>query len=126
VHDAFFDCNLQIISPLNSHKVNIKPDESYGEVLIRTPDDNSIELGGSLEDDTGAKVESGADVYFDKDRKLWICRFTPQKAGKHTILLSARKKTNANARFSAAIEYAFDQRCAPRITHKSGATRKTT
>ncbi|CAF3844063.1 unnamed protein product [Rotaria sordida] len=107
-HGEFFELNLNIVSPAYTRNIILETGQSYGEVLIATPI-NDVELSGSLRDESNTKIEGGDFVYFDHDRNLWRCRFAPQKAGNHTIVIFGRKKSNANkSTLSCAVEFTFD------------------
>ncbi|CAF4228900.1 unnamed protein product [Rotaria sordida] len=107
-YPEFFELNLNIVSPVYTQKVTLEPGQSYGEVLIATPI-NDVKLSGSLRDESNTKIVGGDFVYFDRDRNLWRCRFAPQKAGNHTILIFGRKESNANkSTSSCAVKFTFD------------------
>ncbi|CAF4388361.1 unnamed protein product, partial [Rotaria sp. Silwood2] len=108
-YPAFFTFDLDIVSPVHSAKVDLIKDESYGLILIRTSK-NNVELSGSLEDETGNKIQDGHFIYLDKkDQTLWRCQFAPPKPGKYNIFIFAGEKNNQNESFSAAaVQFAFD------------------
>ncbi|CAF4635505.1 unnamed protein product [Rotaria sp. Silwood1] len=116
IHGTFFELNLNIVSPVYTHKITLEPGQSYGEVLIATSTDG-VGLSGSLRDKSDTKIEGGDFVYFDHDQNLWRCRFAPQKVGNHPILIFGGKKSKANkSTLSCAVEFNFD------IDHLSTAT----
>ncbi|CAF4721381.1 unnamed protein product, partial [Rotaria sp. Silwood2] len=107
-HEQFFELNLNIVLPVYTHNIALETGQSYGEVLIATPI-NDVELSGSLRDKSNTKIEGGDFVYFDRDQNLWRCRFAPQKAGNHTILIFGRKQNDVNkSTSSCTVEFIFD------------------
>lgn len=107
-YDEFFELNLRIISPINTHKVTFEKGQSYGEVLIAAPTED-IELSGLLYDKSKKNIEGGNLVYFDRSQKLWRCRFAPQQVGNHKILIFGRKKNNAkDSTLTSTVEFTFD------------------
>ncbi|CAM2696767.1 unnamed protein product [Rotaria socialis] len=108
VYPAFFTYDLQIVSPAYSAKVDLVKDESYGLVIIKTPN-STIELSGSLEDEAGNKIEGGHLVYLDKeDQALWRCQFAPPKIGKYNIFIFVGQKSSQDQHSAAAVQFAFD------------------
>ncbi|CAF2141344.1 unnamed protein product [Rotaria magnacalcarata] len=107
-YGQFFELNLKIVSPIYTHKVALETGKSYGEVLIAAPT-SDIKLSGSLRDESETTIEGGDFVYFDRDENLWRCRFAPQKAGNHTILIFACKKADTTTSVSSCtVEFTFD------------------
>ncbi|CAF1531159.1 unnamed protein product [Didymodactylos carnosus] len=105
-HAAFFEFNLQVISPQNSHAISLQKDKYYGEILVRCPDDT--ELSGSLKESTDEQTVKGADkVYFDRQKSLWRCQFAPRKNGMHDITIYAKKKSSEGT-FAGAVLFIFD------------------
>ncbi|CAF1195353.1 unnamed protein product [Didymodactylos carnosus] len=105
-HAAFFEFDLQVVSPHNSHAISIHKDKYYAEILICCPDD--IELSGSLKESTNGQKVKGADkVYFDRQNSLWRCQFAPRKNGMHDITIFAKKKSSEGT-FSEAVDFIFD------------------
>ncbi|CAF0762312.1 unnamed protein product [Adineta steineri] len=106
-YDTFFELHLNIVSPICTPKITLKSGKKYGEILIATPDD--VTLSGSLRDKSGTKVEGGDFVFFDRDQKLWQCRFAPQKAGQHEILIFAGKKSDSKtSTLDGAVKFILD------------------
>ena len=68
-HEKFFELNLNIVSPVCTHKIILMAGETYGEVLIVIPA-NDVELSGSLRDESNTKIEGGDFVYFDPNQNL--------------------------------------------------------
>ncbi|CAF0974452.1 unnamed protein product [Didymodactylos carnosus] len=105
-HSAFFELGLEIVTPKYSQTVHLQSGKSYAELLVKTPDD--VELLGSLKDSLeGEDIEGAAQVYFDRQKSLWICQFAPQRNGMHNITIFAKKKTSPGS-FHGAIEFILD------------------
>ncbi|UJR33488.1 hypothetical protein I4U23_020933 [Adineta vaga] len=111
VYSTFFTSNLQIISPVDSNRIALIENQSYGEVLIRTSNNNTI-LCGSLVDGKNIQIEGASFLYSDKnDSTLWRCQFAPPEAGKYTVEIYAGKKQGNTRSYSIAVEFVFDVTC---------------
>ncbi|CAF3005667.1 unnamed protein product [Rotaria sp. Silwood2] len=98
----FFDYGLKIVSPLKTHLINLKNSEKYAEILIRTPSD--IELMGTLMDHNEEKIPYANEVYYDREKECWRCRFAPNKSGIFNVLILAKKKSDPKS-FSSAVSF---------------------
>ncbi|CAF4418860.1 unnamed protein product [Rotaria sp. Silwood2] len=106
----FFDLNLNIISPKNTHLIKVHNGQTHAEILIQTP--NDVELLGRLVDIHGEKIEGGNQVFYDRDKNLWQCKFAPNHDGMFNAEIMAKKKSDT-ALYTSAVSFKVDARNIP-------------
>ncbi|CAF1233539.1 unnamed protein product [Adineta steineri] len=88
----FYDLNIKIISPLNTHLIKVCDGATYGSIIIRAPSD--VELSGGLDNSSGERVMNGCQVYYDQRKSLWKCKFAPNRNGLYKAYIFGKKKAN--------------------------------
>ncbi|CAF3347126.1 unnamed protein product [Rotaria socialis] len=88
----FFDYRIDILSPLNTHLINIGKNKKYGEIILRTRPD--VVLLGELKNENEEIIKGGDQVYYDREKDFWRCQFAPNKNGLFNALILAKKKSN--------------------------------
>ncbi|CAF5028164.1 unnamed protein product, partial [Rotaria sp. Silwood1] len=106
----FFDLNLNIISPKNTHLIKVHNGETYAEILIQTP--NDVELLGRLVNSHGEKIEGGHQVFYDQHKNLWRCKFAPNYDGMFNAEIMAKKKSGTGL-YESAVSFKIDARNIP-------------
>ncbi|CAF1305689.1 unnamed protein product [Rotaria magnacalcarata] len=91
----FFDYRIDILSPLNTHLINIGKNKKYGEIILRTRPD--VVLLGKLTNENEEKIKGGDQVYYDREKDFWRCQFAPNKNGLFNALILAKKKSDPDS-----------------------------
>jgi hypothetical protein len=95
----FFDFTSNVISPKNTHLIEVCNGKTHTEILIRTP--NDVELLGQLIDANGEKIESEHQAFYDRHKDLWRCQFTPSRNSTFKAEILAKKKSGTGHSTSA-------------------------
>ncbi|CAF1407062.1 unnamed protein product [Adineta steineri] len=107
----FFDLNLNIISPKNTHLINVHNGITHAEILIQTPDDVEL-LGRLVHIDNGEKIKGGDEVFYDRHKKLWRCRFAPNTNGVFDAEILAKKKSDSGS-YTSVVSFKIDAKNIP-------------
>ena len=91
----FFDFNLKLLFPLHTHVINLANNKQFAKVIIRAPSD--IELTGQLQNQSGEIVVCGNQVYYDRQKNFWRCKFAPNENGVFEAIILGKKKNDLNA-----------------------------
>ncbi|CAF1444519.1 unnamed protein product [Adineta steineri] len=111
VHPAFFEHNLDIVSPRHSNTAFFNLNHGLSEVLVRAPSD--VTLMGDIKESGSGKIETSSLIQYDTDRQLWQCLFAPKRSGSHTLTIFTRreietiKSKNTENKYSCAIEFSL-------------------
>ncbi|CAF3037277.1 unnamed protein product [Rotaria sp. Silwood2] len=84
VYPAFFEFNIELISPRQQAHVALILGQPYGLVLIRAPANIELTAHFNLFD---KKVNGGCRIIFDSKKELYLCYFAPNRIGKHDITI---------------------------------------
>jgi hypothetical protein len=120
IWSQFFDYNLEIIKPANSHYIDWPSNNntSYAEILVRSP--NDVCISATMKDTVkGLNVEKGTLTNFDYETKLWQCLFAPSRAGVSFELTLFAKQLNEQKSHCVA---QFDLRPIPKDNLKQCMT----
>lgn len=88
----FSDFDLEVISPRNAYLIKLKNGEKRVDILIKTPE--NVELCGYLRNERQQEVTGGEQVYYDRQKNVWRCKFTPDQIGLFEAVITAKKKTD--------------------------------
>ncbi|CAF4447036.1 unnamed protein product, partial [Rotaria socialis] len=99
---TFFDLNMEVVTLKHTHLIKVHNRQTDAEVLIRTPDD--VELHGSLTNSDGKKVEGGHQVFYDRHKSLWRCKFAPNCDGMFDAQIFAKRKAE-KGQYTAAVKF---------------------
>ncbi|CAF1205985.1 unnamed protein product [Adineta steineri] len=108
---AFFEHNLDIVSPHHSNTALFNSNLGLSEVLVRAPSD--VTLMGDIRESGSGKIETGSLIQYDTDRQQWQCLFAPKLSGSHTLTIFTRreiealKSKNTENKYSCAIEFSL-------------------
>ncbi|CAF1088149.1 unnamed protein product [Rotaria sordida] len=106
----FFDLNLNIISPKNTHLLKVHNGQTHTEVQIQTP--NNVELLGRLVNIQNEKIEGGHEVFYDRHKSLWRCKFAPNCNGIFDAEIMAKKKTDTG-HYTSAVKFKIEAKNIP-------------
>ncbi|CAF2067795.1 unnamed protein product [Rotaria magnacalcarata] len=101
----FFDLNMEVVSPKDTHLIKVHNRQTDAEILIRTPDD--VELLGSLTNTREEKVEGGHQVFYDRHKSLWRCKFAPNCDGMFDAQIFAKRKAD-KGEYTSAVKFKID------------------
>ncbi|CAF2692888.1 unnamed protein product [Rotaria sp. Silwood2] len=106
----FFDLNLNVISPKNTHLIKVHNGKTHTEVQIRTP--NNVELLGRLVDIHQEIIQGGDQVFYDRHKNLWQCKFAPNHNGMFNAEIMAKKKSDTG-HYTSAISFKIEAKNIP-------------
>ncbi|CAF1009426.1 unnamed protein product [Rotaria sordida] len=92
ISNNFSDFDLEVISPRNTCLIKLNNGDKYSEILIKTPE--NVELRGHLQNERKQEVMGGEQVYYDRRKNIWRCKFAPDRNGLFEALIMAKKKTD--------------------------------
>ncbi|CAF1181386.1 unnamed protein product [Adineta steineri] len=95
----FHDLHLQVMSPINTHTIQLDNGDTFAQILIQTPDD--VELLGMLRDNEKNEVDGGHQVYYDHKEHYWQCVFAPNDDGIFKADIMAKRKSDQGLYTSA-------------------------
>ena len=98
----FSDSGLEIVHPTNTHLIKLGNGNDEAQILIRTPD--NIELLGKLKNEKNEDIVDGDHLSYDKQKKIWCCKFAPDRPGIFEALILAKKKTDPG-HFTSAVSF---------------------
>ncbi|CAF1141549.1 unnamed protein product [Rotaria sordida] len=93
----FFDYNIEIIKPMNSHYIDWSSNINtpYCEIQVRSSDD--VRISAVMKDSsTSTNVKNGTLVNFDHEADVWQCLFAPSTIGIPFELTLFAKRQNEN------------------------------
>ncbi|CAF2994685.1 unnamed protein product [Rotaria sp. Silwood2] len=106
----FFDFDLEVISPRNTYLIKLDNGDRYSEILIKTPE--NIELRGHLQNERQQKVTGGEQVYYDRRKVIWRCKFAPDRNGLFEALIMTKKKTDPEI-YTSAVAFQIEAQRIP-------------
>ncbi|UJR19899.1 hypothetical protein I4U23_023032 [Adineta vaga] len=86
----FYNLNLKVISPVNTHLVKVCNGDTQACIVLRAPTD--VKLTSSFTNSDGKNVEGGKQVYYDQQNDLWQCKFAPDRDGIFKANIFGKKK----------------------------------
>jgi hypothetical protein len=116
----FYDYNLELIKPINSRYIDwpSKINNSYGEILVRSPD--NVFISAIMKDTSKAtNVQNGTLVNFKHEANLWQCLFAPSRTDVSFELTLFAKRSNEDESHCVT---QFDLRPIPRDGLKESIT----
>ncbi|CAF0936817.1 unnamed protein product [Adineta ricciae] len=108
----FYDLDIKIISPLNTHLIKISNGATYACIIIQTPSD--VELTGNLSNCDSERVINGSQVYYDQRKGVWKCKFAPNRNGSYVANIYGKKKVNTG-NYSHLVSFKIDALQTPAI-----------
>jgi hypothetical protein len=110
VHPAYFEFNVELVSPRNQAHVDLLPDKPYALVLIRARSNVHLIADLKLNDH---KIDGGHRVIFDDQKQLYCCYFAPSKIGKHKITIYGKQGSTEIGTHSAILDLTFNVKQMP-------------
>ena len=101
----FFDLGLEIISPQNTHKIELGPGKNQARVSIKAPD--NVEMVGRLKRINGEEIKDGDHTYFDRQSNIWHCDFAPNREGLYEAQILAKTKSNSG-NYTSAVAFKLE------------------
>jgi hypothetical protein len=86
---SFFELNLEIIWPCNTHLIKMDHGDTHTDILIRAPSD--VEIAGRLSIDT-IKIPGGDCTSLDRRKGVWRCSFAPNRDGLFEACILAKRR----------------------------------
>jgi hypothetical protein len=99
-----------VISPKNTHLIKIDNGMTHAEVLIRTPD--NVGLLGQLTQINGEKIEGGHQVFYDRHKDLWRCKFAPNRDGIFDAAIFGKKNSDTS-HYTSVVSFKIDAKRIP-------------
>ncbi|CAF4370582.1 unnamed protein product [Rotaria sp. Silwood2] len=106
----FFDLGLEVISPQNTHLIKLNNGAGHTQILIKTPE--NVELLGRLVNEQKQEVRGGYQVYYDRRKNIWQCKFAPDRDGLFETLIMAKKKSDPES-YTSAVAFKIEARQIP-------------
>ncbi|CAF1465487.1 unnamed protein product [Adineta ricciae] len=110
IWETFTDLGLEIMSPQDTHLIKLVNGVAFAQILIKAPE--NVELLGKLTDETGKVLNSGAQVYFSREEKIWKCNFAPDQNGLFEAAIMAKEKNDTGSYWSA-VSFKIDAKQIP-------------
>lgn len=108
---SFFELNLEIIWPCNTHLIKMNHGDTHTEILIRAPSD--VELTSRLTVDNSIKVPGGHCTFLDRRKDIWRCMFAPHRDGLFEAYIMAKRRLDPGS-FSIAVRFKIKAKRIPR------------
>ena len=108
----YFDLDLEIVSPANTHLIPLTNGSGQTQILVRTPDD--VALLGRLQNEKGDEVQGASQVFFDRQKRLWRCSFAPNRDGDFEAMIMAKVKSDPGS-YTSAVSFQIQARRIPSI-----------
>ncbi|CAF1343855.1 unnamed protein product [Adineta ricciae] len=110
IWETFTDLGLEIMSPQDTHLIKLVNGVAFAQILIKAPE--NVKLLGKLTDETGKVLNSGAQVYFSREEKIWKCNFAPDRSGLFEAAIMAKEKNDTGSYWSA-VSFKIDAKQIP-------------
>lgn len=98
----FFELNLEIIWPLDTHLIKMDHGDTRAEILVRAPSD--VEISNRLTIDNNTKIPGGHCTYLDRRKGVWRCLFAPHRDGLFEAFILAKRRLDPGS-FAIAARY---------------------
>ena len=111
----FFDYGLKILSPSNTHLINLANTEKYAQILVRAP--SNIQLMGQLTNHNEQNIAFSNLVYYDRENRFWRCKFAPNENGIfNACILAKRNSDPGNYTSAVSFKIVANQISSPPLT----------
>ena len=107
VYTAYFELDLELVSPRNRAHVDFLPGKPYAIVLIRAPRDVHLMADLKLNDQ---KIVGGHRVIFNDRKRLYCCYFAPATIGEHKITIYGKQRGEI---YDGVLDLTFDVKKLP-------------
>ena len=106
----FYDLDLKVIAPENQGKFVLLKNENEVEIHITAPD--TVELLGRLINNNQETIQGGYQVFYDRHKKFWRCKFAHNENGLFDAQILAKKKSD-DGDFNIAITFKIEAKQIP-------------
>lgn len=107
----FFELNLQIVWPCNTHLIKMNHGDTHTEILIQAPSD--VEVAGQLTVDNSIRISGGNCTFFDRRKGVWRCMFAPHRDGIFEAYILAKRRLDPGG-FAIAVQFKIKARRIPK------------
>ena len=111
----FYNLDIKVIAPKDQAKIILSNNENEAEIHIQTPD--NVELLGHLINSNQEIVKGGHQIFYDRHKKFWRCKFAPNENGMFDAEITAKKKSDTH-NFHSVISFKIEAKQVP-ISHLS-------
>ena len=101
----FYDLKLKVLSPVGNNKIILSEKSSFAEICLKTPKD--VELIGQLMDSDRRQIPDADEVYYDRHKDIWRCKFAPNHTGTFDGIIMAKKKSDSDG-YSTAVTFPIE------------------
>ncbi|CAF3518973.1 unnamed protein product [Rotaria socialis] len=108
---TFFELNLGIIWPCNTHLIKMNHGDTHTEIIIRAPSD--VELTSRLTIDSSIKIPGGNCTFFDRRKGIWRCMFAPHRDGLFEAYIMAKRRLDPGS-FAVAARFKIKAKRIPK------------
>ncbi|CAF1002512.1 unnamed protein product [Rotaria sp. Silwood1] len=108
---SFFELNLEIVWPCNTHIIKMDHGDNHTEILILAPSD--VEIAGRLTVDNSIKVPGGHCTFLDRRKGVWRCMFAPHRDGLFEAYILAKRRLDPGS-FAIAARFNIKARRIPK------------
>lgn len=108
----YFDLELEIVSPANTHLISLTNGSGQTQILVRAPED--VALLGRLQNERGEEVQGASQVFFDRKERLWRCSFAPNRDGDFEAMIMAKVNTDPGS-YTSAVAFQIEARRIPAV-----------
>jgi hypothetical protein len=90
----FHDLKLKVLSPVDRNKIILSEKSSFVEICLKTP--NDVALLGQLIDSNKEQISDADQVYYDRHKDIWRCKFAPNHNGLFDAIILAKENSNSS------------------------------
>jgi hypothetical protein len=98
----FFELNLEIVWPQDTHLIKMDHGDTHTEILIRAPSD--VELIGRLTIDDSVNIRGGHCAFLDRRKGVWRCLFAPHRDGLFEAFILAKRRLDPGS-YAIAVQF---------------------
>jgi hypothetical protein len=97
----FYDLDLRILYPIGRGIILLNNKPSFAEIRVKAP--NDVSLISQFRNDKHEEVPGGKQVYYDREKDFWRCKFAPNRIGLFEAMILAKKKSDSGNFTSVAL-----------------------
>ncbi|CAF3717594.1 unnamed protein product [Rotaria socialis] len=106
----FSEFDLEVISPRDAYLIKLDNGDKQLEILIKSP--TNVELRGHLQNERKQEVMGGQQVYYDRQKNIWRCKFAPDRHGLFEALIMAKRKTDPDT-YTSVVAFKIEAKFIP-------------
>jgi hypothetical protein len=101
----FYDLDLRILYPVGRGIIILRDKSSFAEIRVKAP--NDVALLGQLIDSNKERIPDADQVYYDRHKDIWRCKFAPNHNGRFDATILAKKKSEPGL-YSTAVTFQIE------------------